>query len=133
MGKKRGDEKKELAAAGAKLRHYLQEHDLRSVRADVKEQVLAYMKAREQERWSRAEVAEELGLNERTLRRWAATIPDARNEPATPLFQNVALTESVLSDYGDGDERRIIITLPNGVRIEGVDIARIAYLLRKLT
>ena len=123
--------KSELDRVGAKLRAFLRGRDLRTVPKEIKQKVIAYVEARQAQHVPFMEIARDLNLVERTLRRWCR-VETSTDQGFGAMFRSVSLQESALSDV-DADERRIVITLPSGVRIEGVDIGRIAFLLRKLS
>lgn len=85
-------------------------------RAQVIDYVLAHRHAR-----SLADLADEIGVHMRTLYRWLEHDPP--RAPITPVV--------VVEDPEDRQARPVVV-LPSGARIEGLDVAAIAELVRRL-
>lgn len=67
------------------------------------------------------DLAEELGLSALTVRRWL------KRESAS-LFRPISIFEARVESRG-----RIVVHGPRGLRIEGLDVAGVAELLRRLS
>lgn len=85
-------------------------------RREAIDYVLAHRHARSLE-----DLAAELGVHRRTLYRWIEEVP-----PRVPLAPVVVVKGE--------DERRTspVVVLPGGARIEGLDLAALAELVRRL-
>jgi hypothetical protein len=86
--------------------------------ADVRRRGAAYLRARQAAGAPLSAVVRELGVRRETLVSWAAPL-----EP-TPRFVPVAVI--------DAPAGPIVVHGPGGVRIEGLDLATLADLLRRL-
>lgn len=116
----RGDDK------ATKLRTYIARHDLRRrTPRHIKIEAVEYATARHADGRSFGEIARELGMHERTLTRWSTERAVAVENAA---FRDVAVVGDVVSQ-----DSRLLVTLPNGLRIEGSDVVRISALIRRLS
>lgn len=88
--------------------------------ADVRRRGAAYLRARQTAGVPLSAVVRELGVRRETLAGWGSP---AEAEP-TPRFVPVAVV--------DAPAGRIVVHGPGGVRVEGLDVAGLADLLRRL-
>lgn len=86
--------------------------------AEVRGQGAAYLAARRAAGVPMSAVLRELGLRRDTLARWVEQAPAAR-----PRFVPVSVVEEAAG---------IVVHGPRGVRVEGLDVAGVAELLRRL-
>lgn len=97
-------------------------------RAKAVDYVLAHRHARSLE-----ELAAEIGVHMRTLYRWLEL--DSRRAPIAPVVV-VDIEERqarpVVVDDTEERQARPVVVLPSGARIEGLDIAAVAELVRRL-
>jgi transposase len=89
----------------------------------LKREVLAYLAERRRRGRGLATTSSELGIPERSIKLWAG----APRAPSAPAFVTMAVTEE-----RDPPASRIVVHAPGGVRIEGLDAASVADLLRRL-
>jgi len=90
----------------------------------LKSEVLAYLAERRRTGRGLATTSSELGIPERSIKLWAGA-PRASSAPA---FVTMAVTEA----REVSPASRIVVHAPGGVRIEGLDVASLADLLRRL-
>ena len=90
----------------------------------LKREALEYLELRRQDGRGIESSAAELDLPPATLERWAATPRPSRAPAFVPLMV-VASAEAPAPS-------RIVVHAPAGVRIEGLDIASLADLVRRL-
>lgn len=88
----------------------------------VKREVLAYLGERRKEGRGYATVAAELGIPRRSLKLWSST----PRPSASPRF--VAVTVDAAPSSATG----IVVHGPAGLRVEGLDLAALAELIRRL-
>ena len=88
--------------------------------AEIRRQGAAYLSARRAAGGNVSAVVRELGVRRDTLAGWATPAGEA----GRPRFVPVALV-------GEAAER-IVVHGPHGVRVEGLDVAGVAELLRRL-
>lgn len=88
--------------------------------AEVRRRGVEYLRARRAEGAPMSAVLRELGLRRETLEGWDAPTP----AKVKPRFVPVSVMEAAAG--------RIVVHGPGGVRIEGLDVAGIADLLRRL-
>ena len=89
------------------------------------EKLLSYTVARRRQGASIVEVASEVGINFRTLARWLGARKTARFGRvvvATPVVRAAAAAAAPIVVHG-----------PRGVRIEGLDVAAVAELVRRVS
>lgn len=92
--------------------------------AALRELAAEYWRVRKAEGAALEEAAEELGIDERSLRRW--TRPASR----APRFHRVeVLPEKVTAAKASS---QLVLHGPGGVRVEGLDVEALAELLRRL-
>jgi hypothetical protein len=72
-------------------------------------------------------IAQELGIGVDSLTKWART---AERSPAVPAFRQVSLEQEVVASTAG---RGLVVHGPGGVRVEGLDVASLAELLRRLS
>lgn len=87
------------------------------------EKLLSYTVARRRQGASVVEVASEVGINFRTLARWLGARKTAR-------FGRVVVAAPVVTTAAAAAP--IIVHGPRGVRIEGLDVAGVAELVRRV-
>ena len=87
------------------------------------EKLLSYTVARRRQGASIVEVAAEVGINFRTLARWLGARKTAR-------FGRVVVAAPVTARAGAAAP--IVVHGPRGVRIEGLDVAGVAELVRRV-
>lgn len=87
------------------------------------EKLLSYTVARRRQGASIIEVAAEVGMNFRTLARWLG------ERKATPFGRVKVVAEPAASAAG---APMIIVHGPRGLRIEGLDLAAVAELVRRV-
>jgi len=90
----------------------------------LKREVLAYLAERRKAGRGHATVAVELGIPERSIKLWS----EAPRPSGAPTF--VAMTLGPAAS--DAPAPRIVVHGPAGVRVEGLDVATLADLLRRL-
>jgi hypothetical protein len=90
----------------------------------LKREVLAYLAERRKVGRGPATVAVELGIPERSVKLWS----EAPRPSGAPTF--VAM--SVGTAANDASVPRIVVHGPTGVRVDGLDVAALADLLRRL-
>lgn len=95
--------------------------------ATLRAAALAQLRARQAEGAKLAAVARELGLRTATLTKWAKASASPTGSKAA--FRPVRL---VARPAGADPERRFTVLGPAGLRIEGLDLASLAELLRSL-
>lgn len=88
--------------------------------ADLQAEIAAYARRRRAEGASVREIGAETGVSAESIRRWAATPGRARPE---------AIPVRVLDDES---RAKIVVVMPNGVRVEGLDVSETADLLGRL-
>ncbi len=80
-----------------------------------------------------AEIARELGVSESTVWRWAQSSPPARRataiKPRPSAFKAVRVVTERVSI---GSAVKLSVVTPHGYRVEGLDVASAAALLREL-
>jgi len=91
---------------------------------ELKGQAVAYGKARLAEGAALAVVAQELGVDERALKRWSAEVAQAR-----PGFRRVEVQPEATPRPTPGT---LVLSGPGGLRVEGLDVETLAELLRRL-
>jgi hypothetical protein len=115
---------KKAAAIRAAIRELGKRGKGRRYPESVKREVIAYLTERRKVGRGLATTSAELGIPERSIKLWSS----APRPTTTPRF--VAMT------VGDAAEisppPRIVVHAPGGVRIEGLDVAAVADLLRRL-
>lgn len=87
------------------------------------EKLLSYTVARRRQGASIVEVASEVGVNFRTLARWVGGRKTAR-------FERVVVAAPVVA--AAASPARIVVHGPRGMRIEGLDVAAVAELVRRV-
>jgi transposase len=95
---------------------------------DLREEAVAYAQERRAKGATWGGIARELGIGIDSLTKWARA---AERSPAKPAFRQVALAqeEVVAGAAGSG----LVVHGPGGVRVEGLDVAGVAELLRRLS
>jgi len=88
------------------------------------EKLLSYTVARRRQGASIVEVAAEVGINFRTLARWLGVRKAARFERVDVVAAPVTTAASVAAS--------IVVHGPCGLRIEGLDLAGVAELVRRV-
>jgi hypothetical protein len=87
----------------------------------LRKRMIAYVKGRRAEGAATRIAGDELGMDWRTLLRWA------------PCSTSVGFEQVVVRDETDGAAAaRIVVHTPGGLRIEGLDLGTLAELVRKL-
>jgi hypothetical protein len=86
----------------------------------LREEIGAYARGRLEEGAGLREVAAETGVSPESVRRWAGSTPDEHRDVELLPVQVIGEAES------------IVLVAPGGYRIEGLDIAGAAALLRRL-
>jgi transposase-like protein len=89
--------------------------------AAIQQRAVAYWQRREAEGAWVSVVAEELGLHARTLARWVRR----RARPAS--FRRVTVATALRAE-----RPALVVVTPQGLRIEGLDVAQLAQLLDAL-
>lgn len=89
----------------------------------VKRDVLAYLAERRKVGRGLATTSAELGIPERSIKIWSS----APRPSSTPTF-----TTMQIADAPEVLPTRIVVHVPGGVRVEGLDVASLADLLRRL-
>jgi transposase len=87
--------------------------------AELRRRGAAYLRARQAAGARLSVVLRELGVRRETLARWSKPAAEAR-----PRFVPVAVVEA--------PGGRVVVHGPAGVRVEGLDVAGVAELLRRL-
>jgi hypothetical protein len=101
----------------------------------LRQQVLTYLRARQEEGGTQEEVARELGMSSWTLSRWSgrARRAEAGEERRAPSPQGArafrAVEVKAAAAVGSGV---LVLHAPGGVRVEGLGVAQVAALLRGL-
>ena len=88
----------------------------------LRTRVLSYLQSRSQEGVSAKGVGDEIGLSVWTLSRWQKESPT----PPTPNFERVELVVEPAA------RSRLVVYGPAGLRIEGLDLADLAELVRRV-
>lgn len=91
--------------------------------AELRTEALEIAAARRKTGASTRAVAKELGIPEVTLKRWAESAGDLRCEGRAPFHE--------VTVRGDPPPRPVLV-LPNGARVEGLDIDGVVELIRRL-
>ena len=94
----------------------------------VRREVLAYAAQCRAERRTWAQVADDLGMSHQTLRRWCLAAEQASCAVALAPVEVMVATESPLPPA-----RLLSLTSPAGYRVDGLDVAAAASLLRALS
>jgi transposase len=113
------DFEREAAAFRAAVRHAGRRNARQRYPAAVRRQGVTYLAARRASRATASAVARELAVRRDTLLWW--TRPRRASKPG---FVPVTVV--------DGPADRIVVHGPRGVRVEGMDLAGVAELLRRL-
>lgn len=102
----------------------------------LRRSVVAWYQARHAEGQSPPSLCRELGLSSTTLRRWIATMAvDAPREvarEAAPSFIALTLPAPAAPRPAVALASPLHVVGPHGLRIEGLDVATLAELLRRL-
>lgn len=92
-------------------------------------QVVAYVRARQEEGGTQEEAARELGLSAWTMSRWSRQRkPTQHREGSGADFHPVAVKREVQASAG-----ALVVHGPGGMRVEGLTLKQVAALLRELT
>ena len=112
---------------GAKLRTWMARTGGRrrgkSYPAALREEAVSYLRGRLEQGGSVYAVAREIGMSQTSLARWLRSEP--RRSPAA--FRPVTLVADGQPALGT-----IVVHGPAGIRVEGLDLAGVAELLRRL-
>jgi transposase len=93
-----------------------------------REEVVAYVRARQQEGGTQEEAARELGLSAWTMSRWSRQRRPARQSEARGAdFHPVGVKREEESSAG-----ALVVHGPGGVRVEGLTLKQVGVLLRGL-
>jgi len=111
---------REAAAIREAIRKWGRRGPGRRYPAELKRQGEAYLRARHAAGATTSAAARELGLRRHTLESWMGSASLER----PPLFLPVSVTEE--------PTWRVVVHGPAGLRIEGLDVAGVAELLRRL-
>jgi transposase len=90
--------------------------------AELRRRGAEYLRARQTAGAPLSAILRELGVRRETLANWAA--PAKAEAEKRPLFVPVSVVETPAG--------RIVVHGPGGVRVEGLDVAGVADLLRRL-
>ncbi len=90
-------------------------------------EVVAYMRARQEEGGTQEEAAKELGLSPWTLSRWSR-----QRKPAQQEGRSSVPFHSVTVKREDASASALVVHGPGGVRVEGLKLEQVAELLRGL-
>ncbi len=92
-------------------------------------EVVAYVRARQQEGGTQEEAGRELGLSAWTLSRWSRQRkPTQQSEASGGDFHPVAVKREAQASAG-----ALVVHGPGGMRVEGLTLKQVAGLLRELT
>lgn len=95
--------------------------------AAFRAEVVSHARTRARDGAALARIARDLGLRPKTLARWM------RQTPASKL-RAVRVERDERPDLAAAaPDRRIVVVTPSGIRVEGLDIAGVAQLMRSLT
>jgi hypothetical protein len=91
-------------------------------------EVVAYVRARQQEGGTQEEAARELGLSAWTMSRWSRQRkPKQQSEASGGDFHPVAVKREAQASAG-----ALVVHGPGGMRVEGLTLKQVALLLREL-
>lgn len=91
-------------------------------------EVVAYVRARQEEGGTQEEAARELGLSAWTMSRWSRQRKPAQQRAASGAeFHPVAVKHEV-----QGSQGALVVHGPGGMRVEGLTLKQVALLLREL-
>ena len=80
-----------------------------------------------------AEIARELGVSESTVWRWSqASVPAKRVSATKPKASAFKRVKVVTERVSLGSTAELSVVTPHGYRVEGLDVASAAALLREL-
>jgi len=92
-------------------------------------QVVAYVRARQEEGGTQEEAARELGLSAWTMSRWSRQRkPTQQSEGSGADFHPVAVKREAQAGAS-----ALVVHGPGGMRVEGLTLKQVAALLRELT
>jgi|SRR5829696_1194263 len=86
----------------------------------LRKRMIAYVEARRAEGAATRDAGDELGMDWRTLLRWA------------PCATSAGFEQVVVRDATATAAARLVVHTPGGLRIEGLDLGTLAELVRKL-
>ncbi len=90
----------------------------------LKREVVAYLTARREAGRGLKTTSVELGIPERSIKLWSST-PRASGQPSfVPMVVTAAVAERTAPE--------IVVHAPGGIKIEGLDLATLAELVRRL-
>ena len=89
------------------------------------EEAVAYARGRQQQGHHLTHIARDLGIKPVTLARWL-------KEPASSGLRPVEILTSAHPSDTSGSPTGVSLTLPNGIRIEGLGLDAVVDLLRQL-
>jgi transposase-like protein len=93
-----------------------------------REQVVAYVRARQEEGGTQEEAARELGLSAWTMSRWSRQRkPKQQSAASGGDFHPVAVKREAQASEG-----ALVVHGPGGMRVEGLTLKQVALLLREL-
>ncbi len=122
----------ELNETAEKLRAQAQARSVRGARwrfdDTFREQVVAYVRARQEEGGTQEEAARELGLSAWTMSRWSRQRkPKQQGVAGGGDFHPVAVKREERASAGG-----LVVHGPGGMRVEGLTLGQVAELLRGL-
>lgn len=102
----------------------------------LRQRVLEYLRARQQQGGTQEEVARELGMSSWTLSRWSGQARRAETGEAAsaPGAQRPAAFRAVeVKSAATGRTGALVLHAPGGVKVEGLGLADVVALLRGLS
>ena len=95
---------------------------------NLRDEAVGYAEERRAQGATWGGIAEELNIGVDSLTKWARA---AETRPAAPGFRQVALAQEAVVARAVGSG--LVVHGPGGVRVEGLDVASLAELLRRLS
>jgi len=95
--------------------------------AELRSQAVAITEEAARAGWDEAQVAQELGVNAVTLKRWLERAQEEERFP--PTLQPVAVVEPASEET----PARVVVHGPSSIRVEGLDLDDVVMLWRKLS
>jgi transposase-like protein len=122
----------DLKETAEKLRAQAEAQSVRGTRwrfdDAFREQVVAYVRARQEEGGTQEEAARELGLSAWTMSRWSRQRkPKKQSAASGGGFHPVAVKREAQASEG-----ALVVHGPGGMRVEGLTLKQVALLLREL-
>jgi transposase len=96
---------------------------------ELRREAVAYVESRRQEGATRDEAASEIGVSTESIARWSARMVSGER---VGFRQVVVMPHALVATGPAAKHGRPIVHGPHGLRIEGLDVAGIAELLRSL-